>query len=179
MLKIGTPLSDSALKVMLLGGGELGKEVVIALQRFGVETIVVDRYANTPAMQVAHSSHVINMTDPEVLRQLIHSIRPQIIVPEIEALNTDVLAEIEAEGLADFAGRIRERRVLGHRVGAHGIGQVRITGPPTDQASGSFGATRRGQGAELRADAGGRADAVRDGDEVMSRVVRANLLDEQ
>lgn len=70
MLKIATPLSDSALKVMLLGG-ELGKEVVIALQRYGVETIVVDRYANTPAIQVAHSSHVINMTDPEVLRQLI------------------------------------------------------------------------------------------------------------
>lgn len=100
MLKIGTPLSDSALKVMLLGGGELGKEVVIALQRFGVETIVVDRYANTPAMQVAHSSHVINMTDPEALRQLIHSIRPQIIVPEIEAIATEVLLEIEEQGIS-------------------------------------------------------------------------------
>lgn len=100
MLKIGTPLSGSALKVMLLGGGELGKEVVIALQRFGVETIVVDRYANTPAMQVAHSSHVINMTDAQALRQLIHSIRPQIIVPEIEAIATEVLLEIEEQGIS-------------------------------------------------------------------------------
>ena len=100
MSKIGTPLSASALKVMLLGGGELGKEVVIALQRFGVETIVVDRYANTPAMQVAHSSHVINMTDAQALRQLIHSIRPQIIVPEIEAIATEVLLEIEEQGIS-------------------------------------------------------------------------------
>lgn len=100
MSKIGTPLSTSALKVMLLGGGELGKEVVIALQRLGVETIVVDRYANTPAMQVAHSSHVINMTDAQALRQLIHSIRPQIIVPEIEAIATEVLLEIEEQHIS-------------------------------------------------------------------------------
>ena len=98
--RIGTPLSPSALKVMHLGGGELGKEVVIELQRFGVETIVVDRYANPPAGQVAHRAHVIDMTDAKALRALVEQERPHIIVPEIEAIATDELVAIEAAGLA-------------------------------------------------------------------------------
>lgn len=98
--RIGTPLSQSALKVMFLGGGELGKEVVIELQRLGVETIVVDRYANAPAQQVAHRAHVIDMTDAAALRALVEQERPHLIVPEIEAIATDELVRIEADKLA-------------------------------------------------------------------------------
>ncbi|HEX8901733.1 formate-dependent phosphoribosylglycinamide formyltransferase [Vitreimonas sp.] len=98
--RIGTPLSPSALKVMFLGGGELGKEVVIELQRLGVEVIVVDRYADAPCQQVAHRAHVIDMTDGKTLRALIEQERPHLIVPEIEAIATDELVRIEADGLA-------------------------------------------------------------------------------
>ncbi len=98
MIAIGTPLSPSATRVLLCGGGELGKEVVIELQRFGVETIVVDRYPNAPAMQVAHRSHVISMLDGAALRAVIEQERPHYIVPEIEAIATDTLAELEQEG---------------------------------------------------------------------------------
>lgn len=100
MTRIGTPLSPSALRVMLLGGGELGKEVVIELQRLGVETIVVDRYANAPGQQVAHRAHVIDMTDAKALRALVEQERPHLVVPEIEAIATDELVRIEADGLA-------------------------------------------------------------------------------
>ena len=95
---LGTPLTPSATKVMLLGSGELGKEVIIALQRFGVEVIAVDRYENAPGHQVAHRAYTIDMTDAVALKALIHQEKPHLIVPEIEALNTDALAEIEAEG---------------------------------------------------------------------------------
>ena len=97
-MKLGTPLSPSATKVMLLGSGELGKEVIIALQRFGVEVIAVDRYENAPGQQVAHRAYTIDMTDAAALKALIYQEKPHLIVPEIEALNTDALAEIEAEG---------------------------------------------------------------------------------
>ena len=100
MTRIGTPLSPSALRVMFLGGGELGKEVVIELQRLGIETIVVDRYANAPAQQVAHRAHVIDMTDAKALRALVEQERPHLIVPEIEAIATDELVAIEADKLA-------------------------------------------------------------------------------
>ncbi len=100
MTSIGTPLSPTAIRVMLLGGGELGKEVVIELQRLGVETIVVDRYANAPAQQVAHRAHVIDMTDAKALRALVEQERPHLIVPEIEAIATDELVRIEADKLA-------------------------------------------------------------------------------
>jgi phosphoribosylglycinamide formyltransferase 2 len=100
MTRIGTPLSPSALKVMFLGGGELGKEVVIELQRLGVETIVVDRYENAPAQQVAHRAHVIDMTDARALRVLVEREKPHLIVPEIEAIATDELVRIEADCLA-------------------------------------------------------------------------------
>jgi phosphoribosylglycinamide formyltransferase 2 len=98
MLKLGTPLTSSAIKVMMLGSGELGKEVVIEFQRYGVEVIAVDRYANAPAMQVAHRAHVINMLDGTALRALIEKEKPQIIVPEVEAIATETLVELEQEG---------------------------------------------------------------------------------
>ncbi len=99
-VRIGTPLSPSALRVMLLGGGELGKEVVIELQRLGVEVVVVDRYANAPAQQVAHRAHVIDMTDASALRALVEQERPHFIVPEIEAIATDELVRMEQDKLA-------------------------------------------------------------------------------
>ncbi len=99
-MNIGTPLSSSALKVMLLGGGELGKEIVISLQRLGVETIVVDRYSNTPAQQVAHKQYVIQMTNAEELEKIINLERPDIIIPEIEAIATEVLIKIESAGIS-------------------------------------------------------------------------------
>ena len=94
----GAPLSNKAKKIMLLGSGELGKEVIIEAQRLGIETIAVDRYANAPAMQVAHRSHVISMLDGEQLRAIIEQERPDLIVPEIEAIATPVLVELEKEG---------------------------------------------------------------------------------
>ena len=98
MSRLGTPLSSSAVRVLLCGSGELGKEVVIELQRLGVEVIAVDRYANAPAMQVAHRSHVIDMLDGAALRAVIEQERPHYIVPEIEAIATATLVELEAEG---------------------------------------------------------------------------------
>ncbi len=98
MTVIGTPLSPSATKVMLLGSGELGKEVAIELMRLGAEVIAVDRYANAPAMQVAHRFHVINMLDENALRTLIKREQPHYIVPEVEAIATNVLLEVEQEG---------------------------------------------------------------------------------
>ena len=98
MTQIGTPLSPTATRVLLCGCGELGKEVVIELQRLGVEVIAVDRYANAPAMQVAHRSHVINMLDGAALRAVIEAEKPHFIVPEIEAIATDTLAALEAAG---------------------------------------------------------------------------------
>jgi phosphoribosylglycinamide formyltransferase 2 len=97
-LTLGTPLSPSATKVMLLGSGELGKEVLIALQRLGVETIAVDRYPDAPGHQVAHRAHVINMADGAALRALIEQEKPDLVVPEIEAIATDMLVQLEKEG---------------------------------------------------------------------------------
>ena len=98
MVSLGTPLSPHATTVLLLGSGELGKEVVIELQRLGVETVAVDRYADAPAMQVAHRSRVIDMQDAEALRALLLEERPDLVVPELEAIATSVLAELEQDG---------------------------------------------------------------------------------
>jgi len=98
MTSIGTPLSKTATKILFCGGGELGKEVVIELQRYGVEVIVVDRYVNSPAMQVAHRSHVISMLDGDALRNIIETEKPDYIIPEIEAIATETLVELEQEG---------------------------------------------------------------------------------
>jgi phosphoribosylglycinamide formyltransferase 2 len=115
--RLGTPLSSSATRVLLLGAGELGKEVIIALQRLGVETIAVDRYADAPGMQVAHRSHVVKMTDGAALRAVIELERPHLVVPEIEAIATDMLLEIEREGLAEVIPTARAARLTMNREG--------------------------------------------------------------
>jgi len=114
-MRIGTPLSPSATKVMLLGSGELGKEVIIELQRLGVETIAVDRYANAPGQQVAHRAHVIDMTDAKALRALVEQERPHLIVPEIEAIATDELVRIEEAGLATVIPTARAAHITMNR----------------------------------------------------------------
>ena len=116
-MQIGTPLSPTATRVMLLGSGELGKEVIIALQRLGVETIAVDRYANAPGHQVAHRAHVITMTDAAALKRLIEQERPDIIVPEIEAIATDVLVEVAAAGVATVIPTARAAQLTMNREG--------------------------------------------------------------
>lgn len=98
-MSIGTPLTETATRALLLGSGELGKEVAIELQRLGVEVIAVDRYADAPAMQVAHRSHVIDMLDRQSLRAVVAAERPHVVIPEIEAIATDELAAIEASGI--------------------------------------------------------------------------------
>jgi len=108
MTTLGTPLSPHAFRVLLLGSGELGKEVAIELQRFGVEVIAADRYADAPAMQVAHRSHVLDMLDGQAVRALIAAERPHLIVPEIEAIHTQTLVELERE----FAERGTETQVI-------------------------------------------------------------------
>ncbi len=116
-MRLGTPLSPTAIKVMLLGSGELGKEVAIELQRLGCEVIAVDRYANAPAHQVAHRSYVIAMTDAAALRALVEAERPHLIVPEIEAIATDELVRIEAEGLATVIPTARATQLTMNREG--------------------------------------------------------------
>ena len=116
-MKIGTPLSDSATRVMLLGSGELGKEVIIALQRLGVEVIAVDRYENAPGHQVAHRAHTIDMTDGTALRALVEKEQPHFIVPEIEAIATDMLAQIESDGLAQVIPTARATQLTMNREG--------------------------------------------------------------
>ena len=131
-MKIGTPLSASATKVMLLGSGELGKEVIIALQRLGVEVIAVDRYANAPGHQVAHRAHVINMADPQALRALIEQEQPTLIVPEIEAIATDVLAQIEASGVAEVIPTARAAQLTMNREGIRRLAAEEL-GLPTSK----------------------------------------------
>ncbi len=129
-MKLGTPLSPSATRVMLLGAGELGKEVIIALQRLGVEVIAVDRYPNAPGHQVAHRAHVINMTDGAALRTLVIQERPQLIVPEIEAIATDALVEIEREGLAEVIPTARAVQLTMNREGIRRLAAEQL-GLPT------------------------------------------------
>jgi phosphoribosylglycinamide formyltransferase 2 len=117
MISIGTPFTDGATRVMLCGSGELGKEVVIELQRYGVEVIAVDSYPNAPAMQVADRSHVVSMLDGSALRAVIELEKPHLIVPEVEAIATDTLAEIEAEGLATVIPTARATQLTMNREG--------------------------------------------------------------
>ena len=117
MVSVGTPLAISGTRVLLLGSGELGKEVTIEFQRLGVEVIAADRYANAPAMQVAHRSHVLNMLDASALRELIELEKPHYIVPEIEAIATDVLVEVEKEGLATVVPCARATQLTMDREG--------------------------------------------------------------
>ncbi len=116
-MQIGTPLSASATRVMLLGSGELGKEVIISLQRLGAEVIAVDRYPHAPGHQVAHRWYAIDMSDPAALRALVEQERPHLIVPEIEAIATDELARIETEGLAEVIPTARAAQLTMNREG--------------------------------------------------------------
>jgi len=117
MTTLGTPLSPHATKVMLLGSGELGKEVLIALQRLGVETIAVDRYDNAPGQQVAHHARTITMSDPAQLKALIEAERPHLVVPEIEAIATPMLEELEAAGVVRVIPTARAARLTMDREG--------------------------------------------------------------
>lgn len=117
MKPLGTPLTPGATRVLLLGSGELGKELVIALQRLGVETIAVDSYDGAPAQQVAHHARTIDMTDPEALRALVLAERPDLVVPEIEAIATTALEALEAEGLAHVVPTARAARLTMDREG--------------------------------------------------------------
>ncbi len=116
-MRIGTPLSPGATKVMLLGAGELGKEVIIALQRLGVEVIAVDRYAGAPGHQVAHRAHVVDMTDAAAIRAVVEAEQPHYVVPEIEAIATDELVRIEADGLATVIPTARATQLTMNREG--------------------------------------------------------------
>ena len=133
-MKIGTPLSDTALRVMLLGSGELGKEVIIALQRLGVEVTAVDRYDNAPGQQVAHRSHTIDMTDGAALRALVELEKPHLIVPEIEAIATDMLAEIEADGLAQVIPTARATQLTMNREGIRRLAAEELEMPTSRYA---------------------------------------------
>jgi phosphoribosylglycinamide formyltransferase 2 len=131
-MKIGTPLSTTATRVMLLGSGELGKEVIIALQRLGVEVIAVDRYANAPGHQVAHRAHIINMADAAALRALVEQEQPHIIVPEIEAIATDELVKIESEGLTEVIPTARAAQLTMNREGIRRLAAEEL-GLPTSK----------------------------------------------
>lgn len=117
MISLGTPLSPSATRVLLLGSGELGKEVALELQRLGVEVIAADRYADAPAMQVAHRAHVLDMLDPQAIRTLVALEKPHLIVPEIEAIHTETLVALEAEGAARVIPTARAARLTMDREG--------------------------------------------------------------
>ncbi|MFM1908087.1 MAG: hypothetical protein RLZZ591_1764 [Pseudomonadota bacterium] len=130
MTTLGTPLSPNATKVMLLGSGELGKEVLIALQRLGVETIAVDRYDNAPGQQVAHHARTITMSDPAQLKALIEAERPQLVVPEIEAIATPMLEELEAAGVVRVIPTARAARLTMDREGIRRLAAETL-GQPT------------------------------------------------
>lgn len=146
-MKLGTPLSDTAVRVMLLGSGELGKEVAIELQRLGVEVIAVDRYPNAPAMQVAHRSHVIPMTDAQVLNGVILAEAPHFIVPEIEAIATEVLADIEAAGMATVIPTARAVQLTMNREGIRKLAAEEL-GLPTSPYAFAGSAEELAAGAE-------------------------------
>lgn len=133
-MRLGTPLSPTAVRVMLLGSGELGKEVAIELQRLGCEVIAVDRYADAPAMQVAHRSHVIAMTDAGALRALVEAERPHLIVPEIEAIATDELARIEADGVATVIPTARAAQLTMNREGIRRLAAEALSLPTSAYA---------------------------------------------
>jgi len=129
-MKIGTPLSPFATKVLLLGAGELGKEVIISFQRLGIEVIAVDRYNNAPGQQVAHRSYVIDMTNENELREVIQKENPDYIVPEIEAINTEFLSEVVSEGRAKVFPSLRAVQLTMNREGIRKLASEEL-GLPT------------------------------------------------
>ena len=134
MTRLGTPLSPNATRVMLLGSGELGKEVLISLQRLGVETIAVDRYANAPGHQVAHHAHTITMSDPAQLKALIEAERPDLVVPEIEAIATGMLEELEAAGVVRVVPTARAARLTMDREGIRRLAAETLALPTSPYA---------------------------------------------
>ncbi len=133
-MQIGTPLSPNATRVMLLGSGELGKEVIIALQRLGVEVIAVDRYDNAPGQQVAQRAYTIDMTDNQALRDLVAKEKPHLIVPEIEALNTSTLADIEAAGIATVIPTVKAVQLTMNREGIRRLAAEELQLPTSPYA---------------------------------------------
>ena len=129
-MDIGTPLSASSTKVMLLGAGELGKEVIISFQRLGVEVIAVDRYQNAPGHQVAHRAYVIDMTDEKQLRNIVQKEKPHYIVPEIEAINTDFLSEVSSEGHSKVIPSLKAVQLTMNREGIRKLASEQL-GLPT------------------------------------------------
>ena len=139
-MTIGTALSSGATRALLLGSGELGKEVAISLQRYGVEVIAVDRYENAPAHQVAHRSYAIDMTDSEAVKKLIALEKPHFIIPEIEAIATQALAEIEAEGLSTVVPNARAIQLTMNREGIRTLVAEKLNLPTSAYAfADSFG----------------------------------------
>jgi len=137
--RIGTPLTSTATRVMLLGAGELGKEVIIALQRLGVEVIAVDRYPNAPGHQVAHRAYTIDMTDRAAIAALVDAEKPHLIVPEIEAIATDALADIESAGKAEVIPTARATQLTMNREGIRRLAAETLGLPTSPYAfAGSF-----------------------------------------
>jgi phosphoribosylglycinamide formyltransferase 2 len=133
-MKIGTALTPGATKALLLGSGELGKELTISLQRYGIEVIAVDRYPNAPAHHVAHRSHVINMTDTEAVKKLIALEQPDFIIPEIEAIATQALADIEKEGLCIVVPNARAIQLTMNREGIRSLAAEQLKIPTSNYA---------------------------------------------
>ena len=148
-MRIGTPLSPGAVKVMLLGSGELGKEVVIALQRYGAEVIAVDRYPHAPAHHLAHRWHAVDMADPRALREVIERERPHLVVPEIEALATDELARVEADGLAEVIPTARAVQLTMNREGIRRLAAEELSLPTSRYRFAQSAAEVREAGAAL------------------------------
>lgn len=133
-MKIGTPLSATATKALLLGSGELGKELAISLQRFGVEVIAADRYAQAPAQQVAHRSHVLDMTDTEAVKKLIGQERPDYVIPELEAIATDALADIEEANICKVVPNAQAVQLTMNREGIRQLAAKHLGLPTSDYA---------------------------------------------
>ena len=129
-MDIGTPLSKSSTRVMLLGAGELGKEVIISFQRLGVEVVAVDRYQNAPGHQVAHRAYAIDMTNEKQLREIIQKEKPHYIVPEIEAINTDFLSEVDREGYSKVIPSLKAVQLTMNREGIRKLASEEL-GLPT------------------------------------------------
>jgi len=133
-MNIGSPNSTAATKALLLGSGELGKEIAISLQRYGVEVIAVDRYANAPAMQVAHRSYVIDMTDGDAVKALLAAEQPHFVIPELEAIATDALAEVEAEGAVTIVPNARAIQLTMNREGIRQLAAEQLALPTSSYA---------------------------------------------
>jgi len=133
-MNIGSPNSTAATKALLLGSGELGKEIAISLQRYGVEVIAVDRYANAPAMQVAHRSYVIDMTDGVAVKALLAAEQPHFVIPELEAIATDALAEVEAEGAVTIVPNARAIQLTMNREGIRQLAAEQLALPTSSYA---------------------------------------------